>query len=73
MIHRDEFGDKEWLEIVGDDTREFSLDKGAVSGLYCPTHRLHYVLSWLEAFSPVLQDRKKVWCKEVLDPNEQML
>ena len=36
MIHRDEFGNEAWLVIVGDDIREFSLDKEAVSGLFCP-------------------------------------
>lgn len=33
-IHRDKSGNEEWLEMVGDDTREFKLNKGAVSGLF---------------------------------------
>lgn len=48
MIHGDKFGDEEWLEIVGSNTREFSLDKGAVSGLFCAV--LAHTLVMLRAF-----------------------
>jgi len=63
MIHRDKFGAEEWLEIVGDDKREFSLDKGAVSGLFCAALAHAYVIScaslWMGASSPVVHGRRK--------------
>ena len=63
MIHRDKFGDEAWLDVVGDDTREFSHDKGAVSGLFCAvlahTEVMLCAFPWIGASSPVAQDRKK--------------
>lgn len=63
MIRRDKFGDEVWLEVVGDDTREFSPDKGTVSGLFCAllahTEVMLCAFPWIGASSPIAQDRKK--------------
>lgn len=63
MIRRDKFGDEVWLEVVGDDKRECSPCKGAVSGLFCAllahTEIMLCAFPWMDASSPVAQDSKK--------------
>lgn len=61
---------------MGDDARQFSLDKGAVSGVFCAVLAPHigYVMCFsLDGgfFPNSTGQEERVWHKKVLDPNER--